>query len=204
MISRTVAVAWVAERGTGPLDALVACARAGDARAFRDVTQELGPPLTRYVTYFLRGDADTASDVVQDTFITAWRKIDTIRDGDHLRPWLYRVARFKAISWLRRRGPRGTPMDSIERAQDGGYQLRASRAHEPTPPSSRVERLQAAIAKLPPIYAGAIKLHYLHGCDTRTTGELLGIPRTTVKMRLHRGRKKLRELMEEPKTDKRR
>ncbi len=61
-------------------------------------------------------------------------------------------------------------------------------AHEPAPPSNRVERLQAAIAELPPIYAGAIKLHYLHGY---------------VKMRLHQGHKKLRELMEEPETDKR-
>lgn len=197
----TPPVSWVAERrsaGPGALDALVACAQAGDMRAFREVTETLGPPLERFVTRYLRGDADTASDVVQDTFIAAWRKLHTIQDGSHLRPWLYRVARYKAISWLRRRGPRGVTMDSVEVSLELGHEVadrRGSLAGRAC--ASSFERLREAIARLPPLYAGAIRLHYLHGHDTRTTAELLGVPRTTVKMRLHRGRKKLRALMEE-------
>ena len=89
------------------------CARAGDTRAFRQVTERLAPQLVRFVSGYLRGDVDTANDIVQDTFVTAWHKLDRIREGSHLRPWLYRVARYKSISFLRRRGPRGTPMESM-------------------------------------------------------------------------------------------
>jgi RNA polymerase sigma-70 factor (ECF subfamily) len=196
---------WVREPRPGPdratrrLDALVACAQAGDRQAFREVTEALGPPLLRFVTGYLRGDADTASDVVQDTFVAAWRKIDTIRPGGHIRPWLYRVARCKAITWLRRRGPQGTPMDSIEHYEDAGFLLpdEDETGCDELAPMPSLDALRAAIALLPPLYAGAIRLHYLHGFDTRETAHLLGVPRTAVKMRLHRARKKLRELMAE-------
>lgn len=189
--------------GHSVLDRLLLRARAGDTRAFRRVSEQMAPRLVRYVCIFLKGDEDTAHDVVQDTFIAAWHKLDTIRDGDHLRPWLYRVARCKAITWLRRRGPRGAPMDSIERAREMGREVAdrgpgdGARMHRRGADSeAQVQALRRAVARLPPIYAGVVRLHYLRGHGTRETAQLLGVPRTTVKMRLYRARQKLRAMLE--------
>lgn len=191
-------------RGRAALDTLVACAQAGDAQAFRRMTEQLTPRLVRYVSIFLRGDLHTAQDVVQDAFIAAWRKIDTIRDGGHLVPWLYKVARCKAITWLRRRGPRGSPMDSIERANEIGQEVAdpdgrdPARLHLAGPESKPLVRaLRRAIAQLPPMYAGVVRLHYLRGHATHEVARLLGLPRTTVKMRLFRARQKLRKMLED-------
>lgn len=203
------ACAWVADacpprrQGGRELDALVACAQAGDRQAFREVAETLGPPLVRYLTHYLRGDAHTAHDVVQETLVAAWRKIGTIRGGDHMRPWLYRVARCKAISWMRRRGPQGTPMDSLDYAHEQGYEVPDPSDPDPhaRPEPPPLGALQAAVERLPPIYAGAVRLHYLCGYSTRETARLLGVPRTAVKMRLHRARKRLRDLMDEFRAD---
>jgi RNA polymerase sigma-70 factor (ECF subfamily) len=191
--------------GGGPapgLDALVECARAGDRRAFARVTERLAPHLVRYVRGYLRGDVDAAHDVVQDTFLTAWAKLHTLREASHLKPWLYRVARCKAITVLRRRGPQGTPFDSLEDVRARGRPLPEARATNPASAGGAalrlpggLEALREAIDRLPPNYAGAVRLHYLHGCDMQETADLLGVPRTAVKMRLYRARRLLRRML---------
>lgn len=189
-------------RGRSDLDALVECARTGDAQAFKVVTERLSPQLMRFVSSYLHGDVHTAHDVVQDTFVTAWGKLGEIRDGGHLKPWLYKVARYKAISFLRRRGPRGTPMDSIDKAKANGGEF----AQQTDPPPERraihaepldpwLPYLREAVAKLPTAYIAVVRLHYLLCHTTTETAHLLGLSRTTVKMRLYRARKMLKRLI---------
>lgn len=178
-----------------PFDALVRCAQAGEPWAFRRVAETFGPPLHRYVAGMLR-DRSTADDVVQETLVIAWRQIDKVRDGAHLRPWLYRVARNKAISVIRRRvGPvRTHPLESADRTPE----LAAS----PGPASpfdadlTDLQRaLRIAIARLPDRYAGIVRLHYVHGYTTREAGRVLGIKRSTAKMRLLRARQLLAQYL---------
>ncbi len=178
-------------------------ARDGDPRAFRAIIDRLQPGLTRYVTYFLRGDLHAANDVVQEAFVEAWRRLDRLHTMEHLRPWLYHVAKCKAVSWLRRRAPPGTRFEPI----DGFLETREEIPSRVRPPSPRGIRdpdrwdfgaLRRALDALPSNYAAVVELHYLHGFDTRETARLLDLPRTTVKMRLHRARKSLRRSLEPP------
>ncbi len=185
------------------LDALVECARQGSADAFRTVTERMGPMLMRYVRGYLNGDLDTADDVVQDTFVAAWNNLDHINDGNHLRPWLFRVARNKAITWLRRRGPGRRPMASIDgvRARRG-FEIADAAQPDPAEPDDAdwvpefaLAALRRALDDLPDNYAPVVRLHYLRGHSSREVADLLDLPHTTVKMRLHRARNFLRHRM---------
>lgn len=184
------------------LDALLAKARAGDTRAFQRVRKRFEPQLINFVRSFVKGDEDTAHDVVQETFLIAWTKLDQIKDGKHLRPWLYRVARFKAITFLRRRGPKGVPMHSLDFAAENGGELRNRTATDPLRQAMVTEAgkpwIQAArkaVDSLPPLYVAVIRLYYDEGLTTTEVATLLKLPRTTVKMRLLRGRKLLKKMI---------
>lgn len=189
-------------RSPRTLEALVNCARAGDRKAFREVTEKLAPQLVRFVTGYLRGDEHTANDVVQDTFVQAWNSLDQINDGLHLRPWLYKVARFKAIDFLRRRGPHGTPMESIDYAAESGIDVAERRHVSPLrqamltePADPWLGALQNGLARLPATYIAVVRLHYLHSYSAAEVARLLGLERAAVKMRLLRARKILKRLV---------
>ncbi len=178
------------------LDEAVRRARFGDPRAFRTVAEHLGPDLVRYLTLFLGGDSHAANDVVQDTLVAAWDELPELHDVAHLRRWCYRVARCKAISWIRRRSPPGAAFNSLEAAKARGFDPEPTARDGPAPDLDGVDRaIQRAIRRLPPQYAGPVHLHYVQGCSTRETAELLGITRNTVKMRLHRARALLRRVL---------
>ncbi|MDJ0973195.1 MAG: RNA polymerase sigma factor [Planctomycetota bacterium] len=182
------------------LGALVRCARDGDPLAFRSVAERLGPELVRFVMRFTSQPKDFANDVVQDAFVAAWCNLDGIRDDNHIRPWLYRVARFKAVDRLRKRGPGGVPMTSLDMGRTIEVEPEAAPASDPadgvhTSREAVRHAMSRALAALPVRYAGAVRLHYLHGMPVGETARLLGLPKPTVKMRLFRARRRLRQLL---------
>jgi RNA polymerase sigma-70 factor (ECF subfamily) len=171
-------------------------------KAFQRVRRRFEPALLSFVNSYVRGDEHTARDVVQETFTIAWIKLDQIRDAGHLKPWLYRVARFKSITFLRRRGPQGRPMHSLEFAAENGADypdpavrdpLRSAMTREAKSPW--LAALHAAIPRLPPVYGAALRLYHLEGLSIKEVARLLGLTLTAVKMRLMRGRRRLRELV---------
>ncbi len=177
------------------LEDAVRRARAGDPRAFRTLAEHLGPDLVRFVSFYLHGDVHAAHDVAQDTLVRAWDALAGIEDAAHLRRWCYKVARCKAVSWLRRRGPPGLArIEALEAS--GAPPARGLRDHDPPPDATEGETLRElvrrAVGRLPPQYAGAVHLHYVQGCTTRETADLLGLTRGGVKMRLLRARAFLR------------
>ena len=170
-------------------------ARLGDPRAFRAVAERLGPEIVSFVRTFLRGDVHTANDVAQDTLVLAWEHRADIEDARHLRRWCYRVARWKAISWIRRlRFPEDRKVESLSLVREDGRPRfePACPAPEATEGHDLLSALHRALRRLPSRYAGPVHLYYVQGLDTRETAHLLGIKRATVKMRLHRARVLLR------------
>lgn len=121
-----------------------------------------------------------AEEILADTLLTAWRKVDSLRDPERLRPWLLTTATRLALRRRRRFQPH---LLSLETASD----LAAS---DPSP----IDRLALgeAINRLPPRMRAVIALHYLADLPTADIAAAVGRSENTVKTQLREGRAKLR------------
>ena len=143
---------------------------------------------------YLRNMAD-AEDVVQNVFMKLYR---AMRSGDpmcedegHVRRWLVRVTVNECTSLCRalRRRPESID-DYVETiaapdAPDGGEQADLARDL-----AKKVLRLSAR-------YRDVVYLYYYEGCSTREVAEALGVPEATVRTRLARARRRLKDILEE-------
>src|SRR5262245_36105706 len=84
----------------GPDARLVRQLRQGDAEAGRQFVREHYPAIYRYLLY-LTGRREAAEDLTQETFLQAWRRLETFDDRGPLRPWLHRIARREFLQALR-------------------------------------------------------------------------------------------------------
>ncbi len=71
-------------------------------RAFRKLYDLHGKEIFRYIRGYFPFDHHTAEDVLQEVFITAFTKISSLKDGDKIRSWLYRIASRKSIDFKRK------------------------------------------------------------------------------------------------------
>lgn len=128
------------------------------------------------------GDVHLAADAVDHAMAKAWGRWDHFDHRDHVGGWVYRVARNRATSRLRRlrfRSNRPIP----DRASD-----------DPTPPDVLVNdpALYTALASLPDGQRAVVVLRLLHGMSTREVATALGIAEGTVTSRLARARRRMR------------
>ena len=82
------------------LEILVEKARAGERRAFSEIVRRLMNQVVA-LTYRMTGDRDTALDLAQETFVSAWEKLGTYRGEASLTSWLYRIASNKTLNYLK-------------------------------------------------------------------------------------------------------
>src|SRR3954469_5499264 len=85
-----------------------ALARAGNADAFRDLTEPYRHELQLHC-YRIVGSTQDAEDMVQETLVAAWRGLDQFSERASMRTWLYRIATNRCIDWLRASGRRPQP-----------------------------------------------------------------------------------------------
>jgi RNA polymerase sigma-70 factor, ECF subfamily len=137
--------------------------------------------LIERTAYALTGDAPTAEEVLQDTFVRAYRHRATLRTDISPVPWLYRVALNLCYSRLaRRRLPEEPIGDTTTELRDHALE-----------PPELVEReelrrsIRRGVAALPEKHQLVIVLYYLHGLSLQETAETLGIALGTAKSRIH-------------------
>lgn len=132
--------------------------------------------------YGLTGDHGAAEEILQDTFVRAYRHRATLRPDVSPVPWLHRVALNLCYSRLGRRRLPTNPIGEVELAT-----LRDA-AVGPSELAEREELRQAVrdgVAALPPKHQSVVVLYYLHGLSLQETSAILGIRLGTVKSRLH-------------------
>ena len=149
------------------------------------------------------GASEDARDVVQDTLLQAYLSLRELEHPEALRSWLYRVAS-NACLMKRRKG-------KYEPAREISLEELAPRPGEgpgveiPDPASlpdenfarTRIrERVQAAIGDLPPHYRIVLVMRDMEQLSIDETSEALGLPASTIKMRLHRARLRVRRTLE--------
>ena len=147
--------------------------------------------LIHRTAYGLTGDPQVAEEVLQDTFIRAYRHRHSLRLDMSPLPWLHRVALNLCYSRLSRKRL------AVETLGESTHELRDG-ALEPAEHLERKElrrTIRDGVAALPPKQQGVIVLYYLHGMSLQETSDTLGIALGTVKSRLHYALHALRDHM---------
>ncbi|CNG64906.1 RNA polymerase sigma factor SigL [Mycobacterium tuberculosis] len=161
----------------------------GDERSAR--FEELYEAQLGHVTGYVRrrtGDADDAADVIAETFLVAWRRLDSVPPGDEARFYLYGVAR-RTLANLHRGQRRQRDLTAKI-----GRNLAADLAAAPVPDPEYTE-IGAAFRALPEGDRELLGLASWEGLDKGQIATVLGVTRNAVRIRLHRARRRFaREL----------
>ena len=124
-----------------------------------------------------------AEDIMQDVFVKAFTKVNTLRDRGKARAWLMRIARRMCIDHYRRK-PQTRQISEDIPAQ-------------PQKDQKPIQRLHEAISKLPKEYRETISLYYLDGRKCESVAQSLSISEVAVRRRLVRARLMLHDLLVE-------
>ncbi len=144
------------------------------------------------LAYRVLGDGETAEDVVQDAFLSAWRGAETFRrERGTARNWLLSITHHRAVDLLRRRTVfrPATLEAAAAQPSDADTFAEADR-------SVRGKAVHEALAALPAAQRTTIELAYFGGYTQAELANLLGIPLGTVKGRMRIGLLKLRRSLE--------
>ncbi|HWQ83343.1 MAG TPA: sigma-70 family RNA polymerase sigma factor [Anaerolineales bacterium] len=169
----------------------------GDKAEFARLVDAYYPVIYRLALKIL-GNTQDAEDILQETFIKAFRNIADFNGRSRLSTWLYRIATNEALMLIRRRKP---DTISIEVPREGDEEDKepleivdwcCMPERELLSSESR-QRLDQAIESLPPSLRVVFVLRDIEGLSTLETGEVLHLSETAVKTRLSRARLRLRK-----------
>ena len=160
------------------------------------------PQLYTAALRMARNPAD-AEDLVQETFLKAYRAYDTFQEGTNLKAWLYRILTNTYINKYRKdkRRPSETDLGEVEdlylyRRIGGEHSVSASRSAEDAVLEGLVESdIKRAVESLPETFRVPVLLADLEGFAYKEIAEILDVPIGTVMSRLHRGRKALQRAL---------
>jgi RNA polymerase sigma-70 factor (ECF subfamily) len=139
--------------------------------------------LYRYA-WRLTGSAADAEDLVQQAFMTAFRKLDQVREPEHVSSWLYAVLRSQFLKGCRKQQPQ------VAGAIDLNLDHLPERALPPAKIDSR--ELQLALDDLPPEYKIVVVMFYFEHASYKQIAAALELPIGTVMSRLARAKERLR------------
>ena len=166
------------------------CGR-GDPDAFEQLYRAHAGRLYNLIVRMV-ASAETAEDLLQEVFLTAYRKVGSFRGDSSLGTWLYRMAVNHCLDYLRgRHSKMAKTTDSLE--DEGVVEPQAAAALV----ASSISRLdlERAIAQLPEGCRTAFVLHDVEGFEHNEIARLLGISEGTSKSQVHKARMKLRSML---------
>jgi len=175
-------------------------ARSGDPEAFRRLVDRHSRAVYR-LAHRMTGNAQDAEEVVQETFLKVYRRIEQFESRSQFGSWLHRIAANCALDVLRSRARRAElPMAAPGDDESGPA------AFEPAseaPSADRVvfgdqveRRLRAAMARLSPLERAAFVLRHYEGLSIVEVGAALGLETSAAKQGIFRAVRKLREALE--------
>jgi RNA polymerase sigma-70 factor (ECF subfamily) len=180
----------------GPSDRfLVWRLRRGDRDACRELIRIHHTAVYAYLRR-LGADASRAEDLTQDTYIRAWRSIESLKQAASLRSWLLTIARNEFFQRMRAGRIETVGLEQATEGVSGD-----PRADDVVALSERDGALRDAVRRLEPELQEAIALHYFQDQSFRELAEVLGVPPGTAKSRIHRALGCLRALLEKEAAD---
>ncbi len=160
-------------------------AKAEKQTKYENLVHAYSSGLYRYA-YWLTGDKSVSDDLVQETYLRAWRFLDSLKDEASAKSWLTTI--------LRRENARRFERKQLEYSDVELDSLPAAQSDFDARPE--VIALRIALKKLPTAYREPLILQVLEGYTLEDIAEIMSLPRNTVATRLHRARLKLRQQLE--------
>lgn len=148
-------------------------------REFSQRVRTCADKLWRISWCYLHCDAD-CDDALQETLLRAWQKIGTLRESEYFETWLTRILINECKRILKKRSAKFQKLSEFTATME----------------SVENRELHDEIAALSVEMRIPLVLHYMEGYPIKTVAQMLKLPESTVKWRLHRARKMLRDEME--------
>lgn len=177
---------------------LVRRAQSGDERAFEALVVKYQRRIARHVARYVRRAVDV-EDVVQETFIRAYRGLASFRGDSTFYSWIYRIAANAAINALKREP---MPVSLGDDGTDEGayaFEPGASDAENPERTlmaSQLADAVERALARLKPELAEPLTLYEIEGKSYPQIAEMIGVPVGTVRTRIFRAREFIAKRLE--------
>ena len=145
---------------------------------------------TRLKSFLLSrvSDDQVASDLLQETFLRIHEKLDTVQDSQRLESWVFQIARNLIADYYRSKGRSETDLDT------------GHRATSPVLKNLNEEVLgwiPFVVENLPEIYRETVRLYELEGVSQQEIADRLGISLSGAKSRVQRGRKQLKQMLDD-------
>ena len=192
---------WVSALSWGRSEAeLVHELQAGSEAAFDWLVTHYHAPVFNLILSML-GEPSDAADGTQEVFLKAFRGIRSFRQGSSLKTWLYRIAIREALNhkrWFKRHLQKNVSID-VEPAEGRARIEIEDLAATPFEQLAALEIqtvVQAALAQVPEVFRTAVILRDLEGLSYEEVAEVLECSVGTVKSRILRGRRTLKEILE--------
>lgn len=182
------------------VEPLVQALRQGDRQAFAQFVEEYSPFVYRLGLRLLQ-DPQDAEDVLQETFIKAFKHLPGFDGRSKLSTWLYRIATNEALMLLRKRRPEAISVEAPGGEEDGDLPEPLEIVDWGALPeqellSSETRRtLGQAVESLPASLRLVFQLREVEGLSTSETAQVLNLSEAAVKTRLSRARLGLREIL---------
>lgn len=169
-------------------EALVRKIATGDRDAMRLLFHKHNAPVFRYILRMVRNEA-TADDLISDVFMDVWQQAGRFEGRSSVSTWLIGIARFKALSALRKSKHASLDDEMAETIAD--------EADDPEVVKQKLDKgqvLRRCLTLLSREHSEIIDLVYYHEMSIDEAAAVIGIPENTVKTRLFYARKRLAEV----------
>lgn len=172
------------------------CLRGRNPAAFGELIRRYQDRLYNTVLRLV-GNNEDALDVVQETFLNAYKSLDNFKGDAEFFTWLYRIAYNTAIS-LRRKQKGAVSIDAGRNGEAVVEPLDGSVGNQPGHALEKAEqekRIQDALNRLSPEHRAVLILKDMEGQKYETIADILQVPIGTIRSRLHRARMELRDVL---------
>jgi RNA polymerase sigma-70 factor (ECF subfamily) len=172
-------------------EVLIARIASGDRLAMQVLFARHHVRVYRFVLRLVRNEA-TAEDLISEVFLDIWRQAGKFEGRSAVSTWMLSIARFKALSVLRKRPEQELDDETAERIED--------QADDPETALAKKDKgalLRECLTALSAEHREIVDLVYYHEKSVEEVAGIVGIPEATVKTRMFYARKKLSELLKE-------
>ena len=170
-------------------EALIRRIAAGDRQAMQGLFARHHVRVYRFVLRLVRNES-IAEDLVSEVFLDVWRQAGRFQGRSQATTWLLGIARFKALSALRRRTDAELTDEAVATLEDEGDDPEMALRKK-----DGGEVLRECIGELSPDHREVIDLVYYHERSVEDVARILGVPEGTVKTRMFHARRKLAEML---------